>query len=185
MLTEGLAGCRSATAQGREHYAHQSGTEGVCMSARSVMECVRGRRRRGGGGGAEAQLQKICTSRAALERCPVQKASDLVTRRNVKVARIARVLVQAKRCRLPPRAAVGSESSDSELAFINLVNSRRPRVEQRSQTHPLSEPSLLGTTPVSLTATTPMSALRKALPAAVRELRVFGCQQSPGSEGVR
>ncbi|BGP34725.1 hypothetical protein JCM10296v2_006547 [Rhodotorula toruloides] len=30
-----------------------------------------------------------------------------------------------------------------------------------------------------------MSALRKALPAAVRELRLFGCQQSPGSEGVR
>ena len=89
-----------------------------------------------------------------------------------------------KRCRLPPRAAAGSESSDSELAFINLVN-RRPRVEQRSQTHSLGEPSLFGTTPVSLTATTPMSALRKALPAVVRELRVFGCQQSPGSEGVR
>ncbi|POY75886.1 hypothetical protein BMF94_0969 [Rhodotorula taiwanensis] len=30
-----------------------------------------------------------------------------------------------------------------------------------------------------------MSALRKALPAAVRELRIFGCQQSPSSEGVR
>ncbi|GAA5883125.1 hypothetical protein JCM16303_006104 [Sporobolomyces ruberrimus] len=30
-----------------------------------------------------------------------------------------------------------------------------------------------------------MSALRKAFPSAVRELRVFGCQQGPGSEGVR
>ncbi|GAA5944336.1 L51/S25/CI-B8 domain-containing protein [Sporobolomyces koalae] len=30
-----------------------------------------------------------------------------------------------------------------------------------------------------------MSALRKALPASVRELRVFGCQQGSGSEGVR
>ncbi|GAA5995623.1 L51/S25/CI-B8 domain-containing protein [Rhodotorula paludigena] len=30
-----------------------------------------------------------------------------------------------------------------------------------------------------------MSALRKALPQAVRELRLFGCQQSPASEGVR
>ncbi|GAA5900752.1 L51/S25/CI-B8 domain-containing protein [Sporobolomyces salmoneus] len=30
-----------------------------------------------------------------------------------------------------------------------------------------------------------MSALRQAFPSAVRELRVFGCQQGPGSEGVR
>ncbi|GAA5866187.1 hypothetical protein JCM8547_007197 [Rhodosporidiobolus lusitaniae] len=30
-----------------------------------------------------------------------------------------------------------------------------------------------------------MSALRKALPSTVRELRLFGCQQSQGSEGVR
>ncbi|CEQ39427.1 hypothetical protein JCM21900_001408 [Sporobolomyces salmonicolor] len=30
-----------------------------------------------------------------------------------------------------------------------------------------------------------MSALRKALPQAVRELRIFGCQSSPASEGVR
>lgn len=30
-----------------------------------------------------------------------------------------------------------------------------------------------------------MSALRQALPKAVRELRLFGCQQSPASEGVR
>ncbi|GAA5825262.1 hypothetical protein JCM5353_005932 [Sporobolomyces roseus] len=30
-----------------------------------------------------------------------------------------------------------------------------------------------------------MSALRKALPGSVRELRVFGCQQGSGSEGVR
>ncbi|GAA5846630.1 hypothetical protein JCM11251_002924 [Rhodosporidiobolus azoricus] len=30
-----------------------------------------------------------------------------------------------------------------------------------------------------------MSVLRKALPSTVRELRLFGCQQGPGSEGVR
>ncbi|GAA6064730.1 hypothetical protein JCM10212_000401 [Sporobolomyces blumeae] len=30
-----------------------------------------------------------------------------------------------------------------------------------------------------------MSSLRQALPKAVRELRVFGCQTGPGSEGVR
>ena len=30
-----------------------------------------------------------------------------------------------------------------------------------------------------------MSALRKALPQTVRELRLFGCQQSPASSGVR
>ncbi|GAA6030983.1 hypothetical protein JCM8097_008968 [Rhodosporidiobolus ruineniae] len=30
-----------------------------------------------------------------------------------------------------------------------------------------------------------MSALRKALPSTVRELRLFGCQQGQGSEGLR
>ena len=52
-----FAECRSATAQGREHYAHQSGTEGVCMKDCSVMHVYED-----GGGGEEeaAQLQNIC-----------------------------------------------------------------------------------------------------------------------------
>lgn len=56
-----------------------------------------------------------------------------------------------------------------------------PVIRQASSYHrPASPRSSSRSSPVA-----PMSALRKALPAAVRELRIFGCQQSPSSEGVR
>ena len=59
MLTEGLAGCRSATAQGREHYAHQSGTEGVCMSNRSAMHVYEDGGQEEGVGGGEASCKNM------------------------------------------------------------------------------------------------------------------------------
>lgn len=78
--------------------------------------------------------------------------------------------------------------AEQNLALINLVKVGALESSSGPKKHPLSESALVGTPFSPSPASKPppaMSALRKALPAAVRELRVFGCQQSPGSEGVR
>lgn len=106
-------GSRSATAQGREHYAHQSGTEGVCMSDRSAMHVYED-----GGGGREekeAQLQKYVPL-ALSYGCPLHRECyySVIFPEPTAKSRARKKAVA------PCSSLVGSESSGN-LALINPV----------------------------------------------------------------